>query len=130
MASFKKYNLKSATQGNTVKVPMVYPGQDVTEDFLMVRSRHAQEYRDADLQAQRKMSSLIAAAGGIDKVDSSLLEDVQMRAFCKLVESWSFDEPLTDDNLLEFFDSNPQMYDIVNVECARDTLFFAKPVKL
>lgn len=130
MASFKQYNLKAATEGNLIKIPFIYPGQTDTGEHLMVRSRHCQAYREADLQAQRQISSIIAAVGGLDKVDQDLMEEIQLRAFCKLVDGWSFDEEMTEDNLMEFFATNPQMYDIVNVECAKDTLFFAKPVKL
>lgn len=129
MASYKNYNLKAQTEGNLIKLPFIYPGQDDTGEYLMVRSRHCQAYREADMQAQRQMSSIIAAAGGVDKADQALMEEIQMRAFCKLVDSWSFEDDLTEENLLEFFETNPQMYDLVNTQCAKDTLFFAKPVK-
>lgn len=127
--SFRKYNLRKATENNTIPVPFTYPGEKDTGEVLHLRSRHSDEYRNADMQAQRQISSLIAAAGSLEKADRELMEDIQMRAFCKLVAGWSFEEECNEENLMEFFEANPQAYDIVNTTCAQDTLFFAQPVK-
>lgn len=124
--SFKNYNLVAVADDKLQKVPFIFPGVGDTGEFLMIRSQHSSVYRDASLKAERQVGSLIAAAGSLDAVDKDLMKDIQDRSFATLVESWSFEEECSIDNVVEFFHANPQTYDTVNTTAAKDTLFFVK----
>lgn len=125
--SFRDYNLKRDVDGKLQKYHFVYPGEGDTGQFLMVRSQHCKEYRDAELRATRQISALMQANGNDpSKVGEELLKDIRLRAFCKLIDSWSFEEELNDDNLLDFFAANEFAYEDINVLAAQDSLFLQK----
>lgn len=124
--SYKDFNLKRDIAGKTTTYPFIYPGVGDTGYSLQVRSMHCEEFRQAGAKAARQLSALqLAAAGG--EVDEELREDINLRAFCKLVDSWTFPDELNDDALIEFFADNPFVYDDINHLAATDSLFLSKP---
>lgn len=129
--SFRDFNMKKDLESDpTVNYPFVYPGVGDTGHWLKIRSQYSKAYRDADLKAQRQISSMIIAAGGkVEAVDPELMADIRLRAFTKLVAEWSFEDELNEDNLVEFFTNNEIAYDEVNQLAAQDSLFFSKSAK-
>lgn len=124
-ASFRDFNLKKKLENAPLlHYPLVFPGQGDTGHWLKIRNRHSEEFRQADLKAQRQISALVVANGSFEKIDKDMLDDINMRAFCKLVASWSFEEECNEDNLMEFFNNNPFAYDDINRLAAQDSLFF------
>lgn len=124
--SFRDFNLKKKLEEEPlVHYPFLFPGVGDTGYWLKIRSQYCEQYRDADLKAQRQISSLIMANGGkVENVDKELMDDIRKRAFCKLVAEWNFEDELNEDNLMEFFDANPFVYDDINNLAAQDSLFF------
>lgn len=129
--SFRDFNMKKEMEADpVVHYPFVYPGRGDTGFWLKIRSQYSKAYRDADLKAQRQISSMIIAQGGdVSKVDPELMADIRLRAFTKLVKEWNFPDPMTEDNLVEFFTTNEIAYDEVNNLAAQDSLFFSKSAK-
>lgn len=129
--SFRDFNMKKEMESDpTVHYPFVYPGLGDTGYWLKIRSQYSSAYRDADLKAQRQISSLILAQGGdVSKVDAELMKDIRLRAFTKLVKEWNFPDEMTEDNLVEFFTTNELAYDEVNNLAAQDSLFFSRNAK-
>lgn len=131
ISSFRDFNMKKEMEADpVVHYPFVYPGRGDTGFWLKIRSQYSKAYRDADLKAQRQISSMIIAQGGdVSKVDPELMADIRLRAFTKLVKEWNFPDEMTEDNLVEFFTNNEIAYDEVNNLAAQDSLFFSKSVK-
>ncbi|WP_162207444.1 hypothetical protein, partial [Dyella japonica] len=124
-ASSRDFNLKQKLEyARLLPHPLVFLGQGDTGHWLKIRNRHSEEFRQADLKAQRQISALVVANGSFEKIDKDMLDDINMRAFCKLVASWSFEEECNEDNLMEFFNNNPFAYDDINRLAAQDSLFF------
>lgn len=126
--SFRDFNMRKQLETNpTTHYPFVYPGAGDTGYWLKIRSQHSPEFREADLKAQRQISSMYLAAGGKpETVDQELVKDITLRAFTKLVAEWNFPDELTEDNLVEFLTDNPFAYDDINSLAAQDSLFFSK----
>lgn len=127
--SFRDFNMRKQLESNpTTLYPFVYPGQGDTGHWLKIRSQHSPEFRDADLKAQRQISAMYLASGNNpENVDHEIIKDITLRAFTKLVAEWSFDEELTEDNIVEFLTDNPIAYDEINTLAAQDSLFFLRP---
>ena len=126
--SFRDFNMRKQLEENpTTLYPFVYPGKGDTGYWLRIRSQHSPEFREADLKAQRQISSMYQAAGGkVEDVDPELIKDITLRAFTKLVAAWNFPDEMTEDNLVEFLTDNPIAYDEINTLAAQDSLFFSK----
>lgn len=126
VASFRDFNMKKRLEENpTTLYPFVYPGKGDTGYWLKIRSQHCEQYREADLKAQRQVSAMIMANGGdVTKVDDALLKDIRLRAFVTLIAEWNFPDEITEDNLVEFLTCNPIAYDEINNLAAQDSLFF------
>lgn len=129
--SFRDFSMKKKLEANpTVHYPFVFPGVGDTGYWLKIRSQYSKDYRDADMKAQRQISTLIVAAGGdVSKVDAEMMDDIRKRAFCKLVAEWNFPDELNDDNVMDFLVENEFVYDDINNLAAQDSLFFSDPVK-
>lgn len=126
--SFRDFNVQRSVVDNFQKVDFTYPGVGETGHYLMIRSRYSEQYRNAEAKATRQVRALSLAKGEGVQLDEEVLKGIQDIAFASLVESWSFEEECNTTNVVEFFEANPHMYDIVNVTAAQDELFFAKRV--
>lgn len=122
MGSFKKYNTVRDFADATIVHKINYPGIENTGDSLTIRSRYSSVYREADAAATRKIATLRIASNGV-KVPDEELKLIEDELFAALVADWTFDEPVTVENVTEFFDANPQIRDEINRKAAQDTLF-------
>lgn len=122
--SYKDYQMTSSLEGNFHKVDFSFPGFEGTGHHLMIRSRYSKEYREAEARAARQIRALAVAKGPNEELDPELLKSIQDTAFAALVESWTFEEDCNSVNVVDFFNENPHMYELVNVEAATDSNFF------
>lgn len=125
MGSFKSLNMKRDFDNNTFTLPIVYPGQGDTGETLSIRSRYSKEFRESEAKALRQLSSMTQAAKG-KELDADIVKDINDRSFAKLVAGWSFEEECTEENVIEFLEANPQIYDMINSKAAQDSLFLEK----
>lgn len=128
MGSFKKLNTKRDFEGTTYVMVVNYPGQGDTGETLTIRSRYSKEFREAEAKAMRQLSSMSMAAKG-KALDADVMKDINDRSFATLVADWSFEEPCTIENVLEFLEANPQIFDEINSKAAQDSLFLKKDAK-
>lgn len=128
MGSFKKYNTVRDFQDSTYVLKLVYPGIGDTGETLTIRSQYSKEFREAKARATRQISTLTISRKGkdLDEDELKLIEDTQ---FAALIADWSFEEECTVENIIEFLDANPQVYDLINTTAAQDTLFLKKVEK-
>ena len=128
MGSFKKYNTVRDFQDSTHVLKLVYPGIGDTGETLTIRSQYSKEFREAKAKATRQISTLTISRKGkdLEEDEIKLIEDTQ---FAALIADWSFEEECTVENIIEFLDANPQVYDLINTTAAQDTLFLKKVEK-
>lgn len=125
MASFKIYNIELAGGEATVDIPVVFPGADKTGETLTIRSMYSAAFREGQASISRQIQSLRLANKG-EPLDEATLEELEFSGFATLIANWSFEEPCTPANVIEFLRANPQMKDIVSMQCSKDSLFFKK----
>lgn len=127
--SYKDFDTARDFNDTLVPYKIIYPGMGETGHRLMVHSMHCDKFRKAELKAKRQVSSLFIADSAKKEGDPTkgdldeLIEDIEMRAFAVLVESWTFDEPCTPENVAEFLIRNRFIYDDLNVLAAQSSLF-------
>lgn len=123
MGSFKKYDLSKGADALHV-LPFTFPGVKSTGETVTIRSYYSEEFREANSKAARQLSTMRSALPKGEEIDDNVVKAINDRAFAALVADWSFDEPCTIENIVEFFKANPHFFDVVNVSCANDSLFF------
>ncbi len=123
MASFKIYNIQIAGSEATVDIPVVFPGMKDTGETLTIRSVYSDAFREGQAALSRQIQVLRMANKG-EPLDDETLDEMEMSGFATLVASWSFEEPCTSANVVEFLRANPQMKELVNRQCSNDSLFF------
>lgn len=98
-----------------------------TDDWLDIRSSLSDEFmeaRDRSRQAGPEIGAITDDAARKERVK---LEKLKMNA--SLVAGWSFEEPLTEENIINFLREAPQIQNLI-VEVADDaTSFFGKDSK-
>ena len=128
MASFKIYNIEVAGGEATIQIPVVFPGMDATGETLTIRSMYSSAFREGQAAQSRQIQALRIANKGAP-LDEETLNEMELAAFATLVSDWSFDEPCTPGNVSDFLRANPQMKELVNMQCSKDSLFFKKEEK-
>lgn len=128
MGSFKKLNTKRDFEGTTYVMKVNYPGQGDTGETLTIRSRYSKEFREAESKAMRQLSAMSMAAKGKALADD-VMKEINDRSFASLIADWSFEEPCTVENVCEFLEANPQIFDEINQKAAQDSLFLKKDAK-
>lgn len=123
--SYKDFKMASSLEDNFLKVEFTFPGLGDTGHHLMIRSRYSKEYREAEARAARQIRALAVAKGPTEELDPEVLKSIQDTAFAALVASWTFEEECNSVNIVDFFNENPHMYELVNVAAATDSNFFA-----
>ena len=130
--SYKDYNASRDFDNALTPYKVIYPGIGDTGHKLMVHSMHSAKFRKAELKAKREISALYIADAAKKENDASkgdiddLIEDIEMRSFASLIESWTYAEPCTPEAVAEFLTNNRFMYDDINVLAAQDSLFLTK----
>lgn len=125
MGSFKKYNTVRDFENATTVIKIEYPGIGDTGETITIRSRFSKVFRDAQAKAQRQIAAMAMANKGKELADD-VVKEIEDAQFAALISDWSFDEELTLENITEFLDANPQIYDKINSSAANDTLFLKK----
>lgn len=128
MGSFKKYNTVRDFQDSVHVLKLEYPGVGDTGETLTIRSRYSKEFREAQARAQRQIATMAMAKKGED-LDDETVKEIEDAQFAALIADWSFEEELNTENVTEFLDANPQVYDLINRTAAQDSLFLKKEEK-
>lgn len=123
MASFKIYNIQLSGSEATIEIPVVFPGMDNTGETLTIRSVYSEAFREGQASLSRQIQVLRMANKG-EPLDEETLDEMEMSGFATLVAGWSFEEPCTPANVVEFLRANPQMKELINRQSSKDSLFF------
>lgn len=123
MASFKIYNIQLSGSEATIDIPVVFPGMKNTGETLTIRSVYSEAFREGQAALSRQIQVLRMANKG-EPLDEETLDEMEMSGFSTLVAGWSFEEPCTSANVVEFLRTNPQMKELINRQSSKDSLFF------
>ena len=125
MGSRKKYNAQKDFGNATTVIPLIYPGIGDTGETITIRSRYSDAFREAQAKATRQIAALTMATKGT-KIDDAAVKQIEDMQFAVLIADWTFDEPCTPEEIIEFLEENPQVYDLINTKAAQDSLFLKK----
>jgi hypothetical protein len=106
-----------------IKLPLYTPTGEKTEHFLHIRGVDSDAFREADSKAKRaffRISSLPQ-----EEQDEALNHETMKLLSC-LVISWSFDKECTQENVIEFLKTAPQIADSINQIAVKRKIFFAQ----
>lgn len=122
MASFGKHKVRErANEGN--KVPLIDIDGTDSGDWLVIRSRLSDSFR----KAREKALRVVAKAAKISEEAGYVAKDEQeLICVAHLIADWSFDEPCTLENRIQFLNDAPHIRDKVDVYAGRDENFFTK----
>lgn len=125
--SFRRYNtLEGANRG----AQMIIKGLDGkdTEDWIKVRGIDSDAFQKASRAMRREILAYLEDKGDGARVSDEYLRftfDQQRKLQASIVMEWSFDEPCTEENVIELFKSAPYIAEQVDAFSSKRERFAA-----
>lgn len=116
------FTRQTANEG--VELPLYYPDGTKSEHWLKVRGVDSDQFRQAETIAKRK-SMEIAQVEDIQE-RAEMVREAELSCIASLIAGWSFDQELTQANIMNFLREAPQIADMVNRFAAQRTEFYRK----
>ena len=113
---------KKASVG--VEVPLYNPDGTASEHWFRIRGVDSDEFRRAETKAKRSAIELSQIEDEQERAD--VIRATELSVVAELVAGWSFEEPCTHDNVVNFLTEAPQIADMVNRFAAQRAQFFSK----
>lgn len=123
MASIKDFHTrKAANQG--IKVSLVLPTGEETEDYLIVAGRDSDKFREKETEILKRLAQWFNEGKELksDKED-------RLELLSSLVLEWSFEEKLSEDSVIDFLREAPQITDQIEDLSNKRELFVKKKSK-
>ena len=117
MSDFEKFHLDLEAVNEGVKMPLLDSDNELTEEWILVRSKYSTIARKAMDLMKREMRER-HAAGIFDNYDLMLTAQVS------LVANWSNDQECTPDNVRDFLMNAPQEAERLDLIAGTTNLFF------
>ena len=114
------FTSESASEG--VRMPLNDPLGRRTEHWLHIIGADSDEFRLADSAAKRRAVELGSITDETAR-DTAVME-LTRKLTATLVKDWSFDQPCTQANIIEFFKKAPQIERAVNIAAVNRSLFY------
>lgn len=105
------------------RLTLTYPDGSESPHWLLVLSSLSEKFRDKSMKINRKYADMEANKVEIDEVQREL------EFAATTIIDWSFDEELTDDNIVEFLREAPQVREQVSLFSIDSGNFFKPPSK-
>ena len=115
------FTLQASNEGK--RIYLFKPNGEKTEHWLHVLGTDSDAYREGGLEMRRKMRVALAAGGEVS--DAFTLSVARENLAC-LVKDWSFPEPCTRENVVNFFKQAPRVQDYVEEYCGVGSNFFGE----
>lgn len=97
---------------------------ELTSEYLEIRSSLSDEFMEARDRAMQ-------AVGEIEEKDpakrKAAVSEIKLHMAAALVAGWSFSEPCTEENVVEFLREAPQVRNLVNSAADDQQRFFNRP---
>lgn len=110
-----------------VKVTLPDQFGEPTEHWFVIRHLHSDSYRKEIAAIQREVALSAGAADGKER--DAIIEAMPDRMFFSLVAGWSFDKPLTLENLSLLLKNAPYLKDFLDKRTSDAHLFFQRKSK-
>lgn len=122
--SMNRYKIRSQAQ-KPMKVFLVDPATgEHTEDWVEVRSSLSDEFMEARDAAMRAVQGVVTPDKAQRKAE---VGEIQLEMKSSLVAGWSFEEPCTKENIIEFLREAPQIQQMLLNVADDSARFFSKP---
>lgn len=106
-----------------VRVPLFKPDGTPSDQWLHVHGVDSDAFRNAELAKLRKLRELGSKKLSQVEQDNEV-RNITRELLASLVSAWSFPEPCTFDNVVNFFRQAPQIEDAVDRFSAKRDNFF------
>jgi len=122
------YTRDKANEG--VTLPLSLPNGDMTEESLTILGIDSDDFKRANTEEQRKISTTLEIAAKIDDDEERLAfvtkreADSKLIILAALIKAWSFEEECTEENKINFLRNAPQIADAINSYAADRKRFF------
>ena len=107
-----------SSQNEGKKMPLYTPDGTETSEFITVRGSYSDEFRSKNNQALR--------AAMKEKLTEQEREQLRLESLAALVGGWSFTEPCTPENVVNFLREAPQIAESINTFSANLSNFCEK----
>lgn len=114
------YTNAGATEG--VRLPLYDPMGRKTEHWLHIIGSDSEEFRLADSAAKRRAVEM-GNLGTEQERDAAVLT-LTRELTAVLIKDWSFEQPCTRENVIEFLKQAPQIQRAVNTAAVNRALFY------
>lgn len=116
------YTRQTANEG--VNLPLYHPDGTLSEHYFVVRGIDSDHFRQAEAAAKRKAVEIAQIENEQERAEA--VRETELKCIAALIASWSFPEPCTIANVVNFLREAPQIADMVNRFAARRAEFFSK----
>lgn len=121
--SYKDFDIKTLSEAG-VKLPLYNFKGKKTGHWLKVRGVDSDAFIEANEEAIRARVALEAVSDKKEK--AKLVKKIKLTLLSSLISDWSFDEPCSIDNVVDFLERSPQNAEAVDLFAARREGFIAK----
>ena len=124
------FNVKTLSEEG-VKMHLELPDGTETDEFLVVRGADCKTFKRAIARTHRQRLKRMKAQNGKDidpAVEAAKTEKEDRELVAILVVGWSFEKECTQENVLKFLESAPQVEEQINEIAGKREHFFKKPL--
>jgi len=114
-----------------IKLPLIRPSDgSETAHWLQIRGIDSDAYHRATRRYKSELPDIAATIASIDdeakRLDftDSARSEQEVKLMASLVAGWSFDEPCTEENVIEFLTQAPQVSDAIDKIAGKRSRFF------
>lgn len=116
------FTRQTANEG--VELPLYLPDGSISEEKLTVRGVDSDAFREAEAHAKRKAVELAQIEDPRER--ARMVRETELACIAALVANWTFDQPCSRENVVNFLREAPQIADAVNRFAARRAEFYTK----
>lgn len=122
--SMERYKIRNQAQKPT-RVFLYDPAtNERTEDWMDIRSSMSDEFIEARDEVMQEVQNIMEPNTEKRK---ALVNELQLKMKAALVAGWSFEEELTEENIVEFIREAPQVQQMIMTVADDSKRFFGKP---
>lgn len=116
------FTRKRANEG--ILLPLSLPDGTPTEHWITLRGIDSDAFRAAEAASRRKAMEIAQLPSEEERREA--IEQEKLLMLSSLISGWSFEEPPTSENIINFFKEAPQIADAVDRAAVDRARFFAQ----
>ena len=128
--SMSDFNITDKSEEG-VKINLFLPDGTETGHYLTIRGADSPSFKRAHARVQRENLKILKLQKGDKEIDPGVIAQKQARIHTRMVAAlvigWSFDQEATQENVIAFLETAPQIQEQVDQAAGERTNFFKKP---